>query len=101
MSVLNARGIRIIENALKLAGEEVRPVYLNEDYRAPSLWIGDKALLLVNWEEIPKTITVKGIDKKLVSDKPFTQEGETLTVTLLPHESFSACYEISESEQNH
>lgn len=93
MSVLNERGIRILENALALAGDEVRPVYLKDDHRVPSLWLGDKALLLVNWEEIPRTVTVTGITRSLVSHKPFTQAGDALTVTLLPHESFAACYQ--------
>ena len=92
MSVLNERGIKIIDNAFKLAGDNLEPEYLADDYRQPSLYKGDRAVVLVNWEEMPRTITVKGIDKKLISDKPFTQKGDTLTVTLLPHESFAALY---------
>jgi len=93
MSVLNARGIQLIESAFRLAGDEVRPVYLRDDHRVPSLWKGEKALLLINWEEIPRTMTVRGIDRRLISEKPFTQVGNLLTVTLLPHESFAAHYE--------
>ena len=93
MSVLNERGIQILENAFSLAGDEVRPVYLKDDHRVPSLWLGDKGILLVNWEEIPRTITVAGIHQALVAEKAFIQEGDKLTVTLLPHESFGACYQ--------
>lgn len=93
MSALNERGIQILENAFSLAGDAVRPVYLKEDHRVPSLWLGDRGLLLVNWEDIPKTITVTGISQPLTAQKAFTQEGDKLTVTLLPHESFAACYQ--------
>jgi len=92
MSVLNERGIKIIENAFKIAGDSLEPAYLEDDYRQPSLWKGDKAVVIVNWEEMPRTMTVSGIDKKLISDKPFTQKGDKVTVTLLPHESFAALY---------
>lgn len=92
MSVLNERGIKIIENAFKIAGDSLEPVYLADDYRQPSLWKGDKAVVIVNWEEMPRTITVSGIDKKLTSDKPFIQKGDKVTVTLLPHESFAGLY---------
>lgn len=92
MSVLNERGVAIIENALRLAGDEVRPVYLAEDERLPSLWRGDKALLLVNWRDVPQTLTVSGVNCPIRSDKPFSLEGDRLTVTLLPHESFGALY---------
>jgi len=93
MSVLNERGIKILENAFCLAGDEVRPVYLKDDHRVPSLWLGDRGILLVNWEEIPKTITVTGIHQTLIAEKAFIQEGDKLTATLLPHESFAACYQ--------
>lgn len=92
MSALNERGIQIIENAFRIAGERLTPVYLPDDYRQPSLWKGDRALVIVNWEEYPRTLTVRGIDKALASDKPFTQTGDGISVTLLPHESFSALY---------
>jgi len=94
MSVLNDCGLKIIENAFQLAGDEVRPVYLNDDYRVPSLWKGNIGLLLINWEECPRTITVSDIDMRLVSEKPFMQKGDVLTVTLLPHESFAALYSV-------
>ena len=93
MSALNERGIRIIQNAFQITGDTVEPVYLSDDYRTPSLFKGDRALVLVNWEEIPRTISVSGITQTLCSDKPFTLTDGTLTVTLLPHESFSARYE--------
>lgn len=92
MSVLNARGIQIIANAFRLAGESLRPVYIEDDYRVPSLWLGDRAMLIINWENIPRTISVSGINFELTSDKPFTRKNDTVTVTLLPHESFSALY---------
>ncbi len=92
MSQLNGLGNAILERAFALAGDEVRPVYLRDDHRQPSLWLGDRALLLVNWEEIPRTITVEGIDRELVSSKPFERRGNALSVTLLPHESFAARY---------
>ena len=93
MSALNERGIEIIDKAFRLAGESVKPVYLPDDHRTPSLWLGDKAMVLVNWEEVPRTVTVTGIRQKLKACKPFTQEGDRVTVTLLPHESFAALYE--------
>ena len=93
MSALNARGIEIIDNAFRLAGESVKPVYLHDDHRVPSLWLGDMAMVLVNWEEVPRTIVVTGIGHRLKSQKPFAQEGDRVTVTLLPHESFAAVYE--------
>lgn len=92
MSELNELGNGILERAFALAGDEVRPVYLRDDHRQPSLWLGDRALLLVNWEEIPRTITVEGIGGELVSTKPFEHKGAALRVTLLPHESFAARY---------
>ncbi len=92
MSVLNERGIQIIENAFRLAGESLRPKYLSDDYRNPSVFLGDKALVVVNWEEIPRTVTVPGIETPLCSEKPFDLTDKQLTVTLLPHESFAAIY---------
>lgn len=92
MSVLNARGISIIQKAMDAAREECRPVYLETDTRLPSLWIADSALLLINWEDIPvtKTISISGIAQ---SDKPFILQNGQLTVTLLPHECFFSIIE--------
>jgi len=90
MSVLNQRGISIIQNALTLAGDEVRPIYLSDDKRLASVWQGDKALLIVNWEDVPREIRFSGVSYPIESDKPFMQEGDTITVSLLPHESFAA-----------
>ena len=90
MSVLNQRGISIIQNALTLAGDEVRPIYLSDDKRLASVWQGDKALLIVNWEDVPREICFSGVSYPIESDKPFAQEGDTITVSLLPHESFAA-----------
>ncbi|MBQ7321499.1 MAG: alpha-galactosidase [Clostridia bacterium] len=92
MSALNARGIEIIRQALTLAGEEMRPRYLADDLRLPSVWMGDRALLLVNWEDVPRRITLPGFTRSVYADKPHRQENGDLTVTLLPHESFAAHY---------
>jgi len=88
MSVLNEKGIKIIENAFKAASDECRPHYLSDDSRLPSLWTADGRLLLVNWEDVPVTKTIDCEAQKLASDKSFTLEDGKLTVTLLPHESF-------------
>ncbi len=90
ISELNEKGMEIIENALKISGEKVRPYYQKDDIRLPSLWIGDKGVLVVNWEDIPREITVTGIDGKLLSDKEFALENGVLKVKLLPHQCFSA-----------
>ena len=87
MSVLNERGIAIIENAMNAAREECRPMYLSRDTRLPSLFVADDELLLVNWEDIPVTKTVDGINGKLTSEKGFVHQNGCLSVTLLPHES--------------
>lgn len=92
MSVLNARGIAIIQGALALAGDEVRPRYQADDRRLPSLWEGDRAILLINWEDVPRRLTFRGITRPIAAEKPYTLEGDTLTVSLLPHESFAAIY---------
>jgi len=90
MSVLNEKGISIIQNAMSIAGDEVRPIYLKDDARLPSVWQGDRALLIINWEDIPRTISFSGISGSFVSDKAYTLTGDTVTVSLLPHESFAA-----------
>lgn len=90
MSVLNQRGVEIINDAISAAKEECRPVYLKTDSRLPSLWLAKNALLLVNWEDIPVTQEIGGIDHPLQSQKPFISQNGKLTVTLLPHESFFA-----------
>ena len=92
ISTLNDRGIAIIEQALSLAGEEDRPRYLPEDRRLPAVWEGDRAMLVVNWEDVPRSITVPDVRRPIRSDKPYTLTEQTLTVTLLPHESFAAQY---------
>ncbi|MBQ8340951.1 MAG: alpha-galactosidase [Clostridia bacterium] len=93
LSALNEKGIAIIERALKLAGDEVRPVYQKDDARLASLWLGDLGLLLVNWEDSPRRLAVSGITQTLCSDQPHTLENGVLTVDLRPHESFSAIFE--------
>lgn len=90
ISVLNEKGISIIENALKIAGENVRPHYQKEDKRLPSLWEGDKCFLIVNWEDVPTEVTVKGIKEKISSNKKYIIENGAVKVSLLPHESFVA-----------
>ena len=73
---------RIWRKALTLAGEEMRPRYLAEDLRLPSVWMGDRALLIVNWENVPRHITLPGLARSVCSDKPYLQENGSLTVTL-------------------
>lgn len=90
MSVLNSRGISIIQNALSVAGDEVRPIYLSSDNRLASVWQGDQALLIINWEDIPREICFSGVSYCIESDKPYFVEGDTIKVSLLPHESFVA-----------
>jgi hypothetical protein len=62
-------------------------MYLEDDIRLPSVWKGETAVLIVNWEEIPVKKTVRGLGKSLTSDKPISVSGEDVTVSLLPHES--------------
>ncbi|MBQ8407818.1 MAG: alpha-galactosidase [Clostridia bacterium] len=90
MSVLNRRGISIIDSAMNATQEECRPVYLHTDTRLPSLWLAESRLLLVNWEDVPATITAENLSMTLTSDKTFIHKDNKLTVTLLPHESFLA-----------
>lgn len=92
ISTLNDRGIAIIEQALSLAGEEVRPRYLPEDRRLPAVWEGDRAMLVINWEDVPRNISVPNVRQPFSADKPYTLTEQTLTVTLLPHKSFAARY---------
>ena len=92
MSVLNTRGVEIIRKALTLAGEEMRPRYLAEDLRLPSVWMGDRALLIINWEDVPRRITLPDFNRPIRADKPYRSEKNELTVTLRPHESFAAFY---------
>ena len=92
MSVLNTRGVEIIRKALTLAGEEMRPRYLAEDLRLPSVWMGDRALLIINWEDVPRRITLPDFNRPIRADKPYRSEKNELTVILRPHESFAAFY---------
>ena len=93
MSVLNERGISIIEKAMNAAREECRPIYLQSDSRLPSLWMAEDELLLINWEDVPVTKTIENVEKIITSDKKFIHKNGKLTVTLLPHESFLATIE--------
>lgn len=90
MSVLNERGISIINSAMAIAGDEVQPVYQADDQRLPAVWQGDKALLLINWEDVPRKVSFSGLKYPITADKPYVLEGDTITVSLLPHESFVA-----------
>lgn len=90
MSVLNERGISIIQNAFDAESEWIRPVYLENDRRLPSLWLAEGELLVINWEDTPETLKIPTDAEKLISDKPFRLENRVLTVALRPHESFFA-----------
>ena len=90
MSVLNECGIRIISEAISAARESARPIFLHDDVRLPSLWRAEDELLLINWEDVPVTKTVTGLYGKLSGSGDFYYSNQTLTVTLLPHESFLA-----------
>ena len=87
MTTLNEKGIAIINNAFKVAQNECRPVFLEDDIRLPSVWKGESAVLIINWENVPMTKTVRGVGKSPSSDKPIVVSGEDVTVSLLPHES--------------
>ena len=87
MSVLNQRGISIIDKAMNSACEECFPRYLSTDTRLPSLFVADDQLVLVNWDDIPVTKTVDAIYGKLTSEKSFVHQNGILRATLLPHES--------------
>ena len=92
MSALNERGIAIIQQAMALAGEEVRPQYLEDDLRLPSVWLGDRAFLIVNWEDVPRKITFRGLTQPFQSNKPYLKLEDAITVFLRPHECFAARY---------
>lgn len=92
MSVLNECGISIIEKAFEAASEECRPVYLEGDERLPSLWKAENKLLIVNWQDTPKTISFAAQDGKYTSEKPFTVKDGMFSATLLPHESILIKY---------
>ena len=93
LSNLNEKGIAIIQKALSLAGEEVRPVYQADDARLASLWLGDSALLVINWEDVPRRLTVSGIERPIRSERPFMLKDGVLSVDLQPHESFAAIFQ--------
>lgn len=92
MSVLNERGISIIQRAFEAVSEECRPVYLEGDERLPSLWKAENKLLIVNWQDVPKTISFAAQDEEYTSEKPFIYKNGTLSATLLPHESILIKY---------
>ncbi len=88
MSVLNERGIKILENAFKMSSDFGYPRFLKDDVRNASVWESEKGILIINWENIPRAITVDCTYSAITSIKEFTFENSKLTVTLLPHESF-------------
>jgi len=92
MSALNETGIAILNNALAIAGNEGRPRYLSTDERRPSVWESERSMVVINWSDETATLTVPAVKHPLKSHKPFTLTGETLTVTLNPHESFAALF---------
>jgi len=87
IAVLNKKGISILTQAFDAASECCKPIFLPDDRRLPSKWESEKAILLINWEDVPveKTIT---FCRALHSCKPFCLNDHKLTVTLQPHESF-------------
>jgi len=87
MTTLNEKGLSIIKNAFMIAQNECRPVFLPDDIRLPSVWKGETATLIINWEDVPATKTVGGLGTDLTSNKPITVDGDNVTVSLLPHES--------------
>lgn len=92
MSRLNDLGVSIINDSFDIAGDEVRPVFQKADRRIASLWKGDRGLLVINWEDVPRTLVIDGINENITSKKEYTLENGRLTVSLLPHESFAATY---------
>ena len=90
MSCINDVGIEILDQAIRNAAEECRPYFLPTDHRLPTLWRSKSTLLIVNWESTPATIRIDNLPTALISRQPFTMEYGTLTVSLLPHESFFA-----------
>lgn len=92
MSALNEKGISIIENALKIAGNMGKPRHLKSDEKRPSVWESERSIVVINWADEEKTLIVPDVLSELEANKPFNLENGTLTVTLKPHESFSALY---------
>lgn len=89
ISRLNDRGIAILQQALDCQSDRCKARFLPSDKRRASVWMGDRSLVVVNWEDETRTVTVDAIPA-LSAQKPHTWENGTLTVTLQPHESFIA-----------
>lgn len=87
MSSLNERGISIIQKAFIAVSEECRPIYLKGDERLPTVFSADGKTLIVNWSDLPKTVSIDATERDYSSDKPFDLNDDKLTATLLPHES--------------
>lgn len=93
MSVLNQKGLDIIAKAMDRARDFCRPKFLKTDTCLPALWLADDEFMLINWDDIPTTITVDLTDlpegaAALTSDKEFSIADGKLSVALLPHECF-------------
>lgn len=92
MSVLNEKGLAILERAFDTAAEDCRPYFLPEDARLPSLWQSENTVLVINWtdERVVKTVDCL---RAVTSNKDFVYRNGKLTVRLQPHESFLATFE--------
>ena len=56
------------------------------------MWLGNKGFLLINWEDVPRKLQITGVTQPFRANKHFDLNGDTVTVTLLPHESFAGYY---------
>lgn len=92
MSVLNDRGLAIINQAMAAAGNQGRPYFQKGDQRLPSVWRNEKCLLIINWEDEPctKAVELKAQELGIAFDKAFVVEDGHLQVKLQPHESMLA-----------
>lgn len=93
ISMLNEKGVSLIENAMKLAGDMVRPRFLDGDRRRASLWLGDRGMLAINWEDVPRVMRLPAPERGFSAAKRYEIKDDTLEITLLPHESFAAIYD--------
>ncbi len=89
---LNELGVQILADAFDIAAECGRPRHLKDDRRLPSVWESERSLVVINWEDEERTLTVPDVKRELISKSAFSLENGTLTVTLKPHESFAALY---------
>ncbi len=89
---LNDLGVQIIADSFELASECGRPRHLKDDRRLPSVWESERSMVVINWEDEARTITVPDVKHELISKTEFELKDGTLTVTLKPHQSFAALY---------